>query len=85
MSPAVRIRFSKALQFFARHLGAKIRDARNGQLLGRAFMVTWGGKLHLIGYTGPPVVPVFLSQESLSYSRQAMGFTRHPEVDFERL
>ena len=58
---------------------------RTGKIVGRAFMVSWGGKLHLLGYTGPPVVPVFLPQTQLSYSRQSLGFTTHPEPEFEHL
>jgi hypothetical protein len=76
---------SRMLQWLARIFGAKIRDARNGDVLGRAFLIAWGGKLHLLGYVGPPVMPIFLGQKELSYSRQSLGFTRHPEVDFERV
>lgn len=85
MSPAVRTNLSKALQFLARMIGSRIRDAKTGRVLGSAFLVPWRGKLHLLGYSGVPVVPVFLSQSELSYSRQSLGFTQHPEVDFERL
>ncbi len=85
MSPALRTNLSKTLQFLARLIGSRIHDAQTGRLLGRAFLVSWGGKLHLLGYSGPPVIPVFLTQSALSYSRQSLGFTQHPEVDFERL
>jgi hypothetical protein len=85
VSPAIRTHLSKFLQLLARLIGSKIRDAQTGRLLGRAFLVPWGGKLHLLGYSGPPVIPVFLTQSALSYSRQSMGFTQHLEVDFEQL
>ena len=85
VSPSVRTNISKTLQILARLIGSRIRDAKTGRVLGTAFMLSWRGKLHLLGYTGPPVRPVFLSQSELSYSRQSLGFTQHPEVDFERL
>ena len=85
MSPAVRHKASRTLQKLARLFGSKIRDAKTGKLLGKAFLITWRGELFILGYVGPPLVPMFLPQETLSYSRQAMGFTIHTEVDFERL
>lgn len=85
VSPSFRSRLSRFLQLCARLAGSRIVDVRTGKIVGRAFMVSWGGKLHLLGYTGPPIVPVFLPQSHLSYSRQSLGFTTHPEPEFEHL
>lgn len=65
----------------ARKLGTEIIDARSGELLGRAFLLCWGGRLWIIGLERP-VYPLFLPQKRLTYWRQEMGFATHPEPDF---
>jgi hypothetical protein len=85
VSQSLRRKLNGILAAFARCLGSKIRDARTGEVLGRGFLFAWRGRLHLIGYSGRPVAPVFLTQERLSYWRQTLGFTAHPEPDFEHV
>ena len=67
----------------ARALGSEVRDARSGQVLGRALLVTWRGKVHVIGLDAA-VRPVFLPQNRLTYWKQELGFTQHPAPDFPR-
>ena len=71
--------------FFIRRLGSPIRDEETGEFLGRALIVVWGGRIHLIGFTGVgPLKPVFRSQERIRYWRQSIGFTRSGPPDFPR-
>lgn len=85
VSRSLRQKLSAALAFVARLIGSRIRDAHTREVLGTAFLVSWRGKLHLIGYTGPPIYPVFLPQGKVNYWRQSMGFTAHPDPDFEHV
>ena len=65
----------------ARRLGSPVRDARTGQLLGRALLVPFRGRIHVIGLE-TAVIPVFVTQERLTYWKQELGFTAHPPPDF---
>ena len=65
----------------ARRLGSPVVDQRTGRVLGRAMIVAFGGKVHLIGLEAA-VRPVFLPQPRLTYWRQELGFTTHPPPDF---
>ena len=78
-------RFRKFLRFVAiraaRLLGSSIVDQRTGRVLGRALLVPCGGKVHVIGLEAS-VLPVFCAQPRLTYWKQEIGFTTHPELDF---
>ena len=65
----------------ARLLGSPVVDHRTGRVLGRAMILSFRGKVHLIGLE-TPVRPVFLPQSRLTYWKQEMGFTTHPAPDF---
>ncbi|MGC4016758.1 MAG: hypothetical protein QM755_19920 [Luteolibacter sp.] len=66
-----------------RRFGSPIRDEETGEFLGRAVMVVWRGKIHLIGYSGnTPVKPVFCAQDRVRYWRQTVGFTSPKPPDF---
>ena len=65
----------------ARRLGAPVYDVRTGALLGRALLVPFRGKVHVIGLE-TAVIPVFSPQERLTYWKQELGFTAHPPPDF---
>ena len=71
------------LRILVRVLGSNIRDARSGEILGRALLVPWRGRILFIGDTGA-VEPVFLPQKRLTYWKQELGFARKPAVDFPR-
>jgi len=64
-----------------RFFGSTIRDVQTGEVLGKAFVFTWRGRVHVIGLERP-VVPVFLKQQRITYWKQALGFTAHPSPDF---
>jgi hypothetical protein len=56
-------------------MGPALRDAESGQTLGRALLIPWGGKIHVIGLK--PEIPVrvqFLAQPRLTYWKQEVGF-----------
>ena len=68
-----------------RLLGSEIRDANDGALLGRAFIFSWRGKLHLIGYEGPPLRAVCVPQSRVKYWRITIGFTRAEVPNFSHI
>jgi hypothetical protein len=68
-----------------RWFGNRIRDCDTGDELGTAILINFGGKIHLIGYAGPPIVPVFLPRMKVIYWRCSLGFRRVQEVDFPRI
>lgn len=65
----------------ARTLGSEIVDYQTGKRLGRALLIAWRGKVHVIGLEAA-VRPVFLPQKRLTYWKQEIGFTTHPKPDF---
>ena len=66
--------------------GPKIRDAYNGELLGRGLVVALGSKVWVIGYSGEkPLAPVFLPQTRLCYWKQGLGFTTRELPEFTRV
>ena len=65
----------------ARRLGSPVVDVRTGKVLGRALLVPFRGRVHVIGLDAA-VLPVFLPQPRLTYWKQELGFTAHPPPDF---
>ena len=65
----------------ARTIGSRIVDFHSGRELGRALLLVWHGKVHVIGLK-VAVRPVFLPQTRLTYWKQEIGFTVHPPPDF---
>ena len=65
----------------ARSVGSKITDAETGEVLGRAFLFPWRGKIAVIGLDAE-VKPVFLPQKRLTYWKQDLGFTLHKPARF---
>jgi len=65
----------------ARRVGSKIVDAETGEVIGRAFLVPWRGKIAVIGLDAE-VKPVFLPQKRLTYWKQELGFQLHTPPDF---
>ncbi len=69
-----------------KRLGFKIYDARTGEFLGRALVVSLCSRVYVIGYRGDkPLVPVFLPQKQLQYWRQELGFTSLGDPDFNNI
>jgi len=72
-------------QFWISRFGSPIRDEATGELLGRAIVLVWRGRIHLIGFSGgTPLKPVFRTQDRVRYWRQSLGFTRPEQPDFPR-
>lgn len=65
--------------------GRRIRDCKTGQVYGRAFVFFWAGRLHLIGYRGKPVRPVWLGMANKKYWKSELGFTTQEEPDYDRI
>jgi hypothetical protein len=67
--------------FFARLVGTRLVDFQTGRDLGKALIIAWRGKVHVIGLE-QAVRVVFLPQKRLTYWKQDIGFTTHPPPDF---
>ncbi len=65
----------------ARLFASDLVDHRTGKKIGRALLLPWRGKIHVIGLE-LPVQVTFLPQERLTFWKQEIGFTAHPEPDF---
>ena len=65
----------------ARAIGTRLVDFQTGRDLGRALIISWRGKIHVIGLE-TIVRPIFLPQKRLTYWKQEIGFTTHPPPDF---
>ncbi len=63
----------------------EITDCVSGKRLGRGLLVGWGGSASVLGYKGRPLIPVFCPQKRLSFWRQQLGFSAHPDPDFPRI
>jgi hypothetical protein len=79
----VRLLLRKVGLTFARAFGMAIIDAQTGKALGRALLIPWRGKIHVIGLEAA-VRPTFLPQTRLTYWKQEIGFTVHCAPDFPR-
>lgn len=62
-------------------IGTTLIDCQSGRPLGRALILPWRGKIHIIGLA-TAVRPVFLSQHRLTYWKQELAFTTHPPPDY---
>jgi hypothetical protein len=76
-----RKRLRAAVLYLARLCGSNITDYRSGKVVGRALLLPFRGKIHVIGLDAA-IVPVFITQRRLTYWKQELGFTAHPEPDF---
>ena len=67
----------------AQTIGTPIKDFPSGRPLGRALIIPWRGKIHVIGLKAA-VLPRFQPQKRLTYWKQEIVFTVHPPPDFPR-
>ena len=65
----------------ARLFASDLVDFRTGERIGRALLLPWRGKIHVIGLD-EAVQVAFLPQERLTFWKQEIGFTSHPLPDF---
>ena len=65
----------------ANTLGTVIVDYKTGRNLGRALIIPWRGKIHVIGLK-ESVRLVFQPQKRLTYWKQEIVFTVHDPPDF---
>jgi hypothetical protein len=70
-----------AVLMIAHTFGTRIRDFQSGRLLGKALIIPWRGKIHVIGLEAA-VRPMFQPQKRLTYWKQEIVFTVHPPPDF---
>ena len=72
-----------ALLRFARKFGATVKD-ENGRLLGRALIIPFRGRIHVIGLE-TPVRLVWSPQARLTYWKQEIQFAQHAAPDFPKV
>ena len=65
----------------ARLFASDLVDFRTGKKIGRALLLPWRGKIHVIGLN-ESVQVAFIPQERLTFWKQEIGFTVHPPPDF---
>jgi hypothetical protein len=65
----------------ARLFASDLVDFRTGEKVGRALLLPWRGKIHVIGLE-EPVQVAFLPQKRLTFWKQEIGFSAHPAPDF---
>ena len=68
----------------ARTIGTRLVDCKTGRSLGKALIIPWRGRIHVIGLE-TTVIPTFLPQHRLTYWKQELGFTVHDSPDFKKL
>ncbi|MDQ6624483.1 MAG: hypothetical protein M3Y86_13495 [Verrucomicrobiota bacterium] len=71
----------QCLLTLARSFGTNLIDCETGRPLGKAFVIGWRGRVHVIGLE-TAVRAVFLPQARITYWKQELGFTQHPPPDF---
>lgn len=65
--------------------GSQVRDEETGEFLGRAFLVPWRGRVHLVGYTGVvPLRPTVQARRAVTYWKVSVGFCCASRPDFPR-
>ena len=68
----------------AQTIGMRIKNFASGRSLGRALIIPWRGKIHVIGLEAA-VRPMFQPQKRLTYWKQEIVFTEHPLPDFPNI
>ena len=68
----------------AQTIGTPINDFPSGRSLGRALVIPWRGKIHVIGLKAA-ARPMFQPQTRLTYWKQEIIFTEHPPPDFRNI
>ena len=68
----------------AQTIGMRIKAFPSGRSLGRALIIPWRGKIHVIGLEAA-VRPMFQPQKRLTYWKQEIVFTEHPLPDFPNI
>jgi hypothetical protein len=68
----------------AQTIGTPLKDFPSGRSLGRALVIPWRGKIHVIGLKAA-ARPMFQPQKRLTYWKQEIVFTEHPPPDFSNI
>ena len=68
----------------AQTIGTPIKDFPSGRSLGRALVIPWRGKIHVIGLK-TAARPIFQPQKRLTYWKQEIVFIEHPSPDFPNI
>jgi hypothetical protein len=70
----------------AKVFGMRLIDEDTKEVLGKALIIPFRGKIHLIGFHSPGdhgfVIPQFDTQERATYWKQSIVFARHPIPDY---
>jgi hypothetical protein len=63
-------------ELLLRFAGRIIYDVETEEVLGRAVVFFWKGRLILLGYQGPPLRVDFVAEDLFSYRRRVVGFRK---------
>ena len=75
----------RVLHFLVVLFGNDLTDERTGRKVGRALLLCWRGRIHVLGLEcEDQVIPEFLPQERMVSWHRQIGFTTHPPPDFPR-
>ena len=69
------------LLWLIRMVGSDIPDAQTGEVIGRALLLPWRGRILILGLV-PDLVPVFRAETRMVQWKRTLGFTRHALPDF---
>lgn len=69
--------FRRLVMGVFRLLGSEVCDARSGEVLGKALLLPWKGKVLVLGAESRLWIPIPLPQKELNYWKQEIGFTLH--------
>lgn len=67
----------------AQAIGTPIKDFQSGRKIGRALIIPWRGKIHVVGLKAA-VRPMFQPQRRLTYWKQEIVFTEYSAPDYPR-
>lgn len=84
MKDKLRMAIRGAGLALARVLASDLYDQVSGERIGRALLVPWRGKIHVIGLTTAVGVK-WIPQKRLTYWKQEIGFTKHPPPDYRNV
>jgi hypothetical protein len=84
MKQKIRMLLRRIGLAIARRFASDLRDDITGERLGRALLIPWRGKIHVVGLDQPLRV-AWSAQKRLTYWKQEIGFTKAEPVDFPNI
>ena len=76
---------NRTLVGLAKVFGMRLVDQHTKETLGKAIVIPFRGKIHLIGFHSADngfVIPQFVTQRRVTYWKQSIVFAKHPFPDY---